>query len=234
MTNETDTFVQEVDEKLREERMLDIVKNYGPWILGAFVAILAAIGGWQGWQAYQTQAARDRGEQYAAAQALAEDGDLAGAKAAFEALENDGPRAYRAMASMERAAILTVEGDLDGALAGFDAAAQTATDPVMRDSARLRAAFIAAETQDFAAVRTRLEPLINSNSRLAYLARELLAVEAWEAGELDLARETLENLSLAFDAPESVRQRAQVALQVIGPAPAPSAPPQGPSEGESK
>ena len=59
-----------------------------------------------------------------------------------------------------------------------------------------------------------------ATGRISYLARELLGVEAWEAGENDLARDTLENLTLAFDAPEAVRQRAQLALSVIGPAPA--------------
>ena len=30
MTNETDSFVHEVDESLREERMLTLAKRYGP------------------------------------------------------------------------------------------------------------------------------------------------------------------------------------------------------------
>jgi hypothetical protein len=107
----------------------------------------------------------------------------------------------------------------------------------MRDTARLRAAYIVAETQDFAALQPRLQPLIESDSRLSYLARELLGIEAWEAGNLDLARETLQNLTLAFDAPEAVQQRAQVALAVIGPAPETSADganAPAPSEGETK
>jgi hypothetical protein len=169
---------------------------------------------------------------------LARDGNLDGAKAEFERLSNEGPRAYRVMAQMERAALLEAEGDLEGALAGFDAAAEAANDPVMRESAQLRAGYIAAETQDFPALQQRLAPLIESDSRLSYLARELLAIEAWEAGETQLARETLETLTLAFEAPEPVRQRAQIALSVIGPAPESdaegAAPASTPSEGESK
>ena len=58
-------------------------------------------------------------------------------------------------------------------------------------------------------MRARLQPLIESDSRVSFLAKELLAIEAWEAGDLDLARTTIENLSLALNAPEAVRQRAQ-------------------------
>jgi hypothetical protein len=143
------------------------------------------------------------------------------------------------MARMERAAILTTQGDLEAALAEFDAAAETASDPRMRETAQIRAAYIAADVQDFATLRTRLEPLIAADGRVSYLARELLAIEAWEAGELQLARDTLQELSLAFAAPDSLRQRAQVALGVIGAAPT-ETPPDGamqapaPSEGENQ
>ncbi len=238
MTNETDTFVQEVDENLRQERMLAIAKRFGPYLIAAFVVFIGGIGAWQGWRAYSTNQARTHAVEYAAAQEFARVGNLDSAKTEFERLSTEGPSVYRAMARMEHAAVLEAQGDLDAALTEFDQAASSVTDPVMRETAQLRAAYIAAETQDFPALQARLQPLIDSNSRLSYLARELLAIEAWEAGKNDIARDTLENLTLAFDAPEAVQQRAQVALSVIGPAPETSAESAAlapaPSEGESK
>lgn len=237
MTNETDSFVNEVDESIRQDRALAIAKRYGPYLIGLFFVFLLAIGGWQWWQGQSAKAERAQSEALVAALEMAQTGNVDGAKAELERLSGEGPRAYRAMARMHRAAILQEQGDLQAALAEFDLAAQAANDPIMRDTARLRAAYIAADTEDFAAVQTRLQPLISSDSRLSFLARELLAVEAWQAGEVDLARSTLENLTLAFDAPETVRQRAQLTLSVIGPAPA--APADGaqtapaPSEGEN-
>lgn len=238
MTNETDSFVQEVDEKLREDRILSGLRRYGPWIAGAVVAFLVALFGWQLWSEHQVRRSQDHADEYVAAQELARAGNLEAAKTEFQRLSGEGPRAYRVMARMEHAAILETQGDLEAALAQFDAAAGEARDPLMRETAQLRAAYIAADTQDFAALQTRLRPLTESESRISYLAKELLAIEAWEAGDLDLARDTLEPLSLAFDAPDDVRQRAQVALSVIGPAPATSADgateAPAPSEGETK
>lgn len=238
MTNETDSFVQEVDESLRQDRVLQFLKKHGLWFAGALAVVVIGVGGWQAWSASQLSASRAHAEDYAAAQELARAGNMDEAKIAFERLTGEGPHTYRVMAQMEHAAVLEVQGDLEGALAGFDQAAEQANDPIMRQTAQLRAAYIAAETQDLAALQTRLQPLIDSEGRLSYLARELLAIEAWEAGDLDLARETLENLTLAFDAPEAVRQRAQVALSVVGPAPTPTsadgANAPAPSEGETK
>jgi hypothetical protein len=238
VTNETDSFVNEVDESLRQDRMLALAKRYGPWLIGAFVIILVVVAAWLWWKDYRMDQARQHGDAYAAAQQLIEQGNLDQAKTEFERLTGEGPHVYRVMARLEHAAILETQGDLQGALAEFDRAAEEADDPIMRDTARLRAAYIVADTQDFAAVQTRLQPLIESDTRLSYLARELLGIEAWEAGNIDLARTTLQNLTLAFDAPEEVQQRAQVALAVIGPAPANSsadgAQAPAPSEGETK
>lgn len=237
MTNETDSFVNEVDESLRQDRALAIAKRYGPYLIGLFFVFLLAIGGWQWWQGQQAKTERQQSEALVAALELAETGNIDGAKTELERLSGEGPRAYRAMARMHLATILQEQGDLQAALAAFDEAARTSNDPTMRDTARLRAAYLAADLEDFAAVRARLQPLVDSDSRLSFLARELLGVEAWQAGETDLARTTLENLTLAFDAPETVRQRAQITLSVIGPAPA--APADGaqtapaPSEGEN-
>lgn len=239
MTNETDSFVSEVDESLRQDRLLTLGKRYGPILAVVFVVVVLGVAAWQGWRAYSLNAAREHSDDYIAAQELAREGNLDSAKAEFERLAETGPHHFQIMARMEHAAVLQAQGDLEGALTEFDAAAEAARDPVMRETAQLRAAYIAADTQDFAALQTRLQPLIESDGRISYLARELLAIEAWEAGNLDVARDTLENLTLAFDAPEAVRQRAQVALSVVGPAPqsnsadgAPAAP--APSEGETK
>lgn len=237
MTHDTDSFVQEVDESLRQDRMLALAKRYGPWVIGAVVVVLVGVAVWLWWKDYTLDQSRAHAEEYAAAQQLAQEGNLDQAKTEFQRLTGEGPRVYRVMARLEHAAILETQGDLEAALAEFDRAAQDARDPIMRDTARLRAAYIVAETQDFAALRERLRPLVESDSRLSYLARELLGIEAWEAGDLDLARDTLQNLTLAFDAPEQVQQRAQVALSVIGPAPATSADganAPAPSEGETK
>ncbi len=234
MTNETDSFVNEVDESLRQDRALSILKQYGPYLIGLFVIILALIAGSQWWRDQQVERARAQSDAYMAAIELAQAGDLASAKTEFERMSGEGPRVYRVMSKMQTAAILQNEGDLEGAIAAFDEAAELANDPLMRDTARLRAAYIAAETADFAALQARLQPLIDSDTRLSYLARELLGVEAWEAGELDLARSTLENLTLAFEAPEGVQQRAQLALSVIGPAAAPADGAEtAPSQGEN-
>jgi hypothetical protein len=216
----TEGFVQEVHQRLREEQLMTNARKYAPMLIGAVIVLLLAVGGWQLWQGYQLGEARKGAVEFSAAQQLAANGDMDRAKAAFLALTTHGPQTYRTMARLEYGAILALQGDLDPALHAFDQAAAETGDPTIKQTAQLRAAYIAAETQDFDTVQRRLQPIIDSHSRLSYLAQELLAVQAWKAGKYDLARSTLETVSLAFSAPQSVRDRAQEFLSVIGPAPA--------------
>jgi len=213
----TDVF-EEIEEEVRRDRYAEWARKYGPWALGAVAALALGFAGYRLYEGYQRGQSQDRSAEFAAALKLIEEGKQDEAAAAFETLSKDGPPAFRLLSTMQRAGILAERGDLAAALEAFDAAAAAARDPIVRDTARLRAAYLVAETQDFAAVRARLEPIIAEGGAVSFLARELLGAEAWEAGERDLARDTFQALSDAFNAPESVRQRAQIALAVIGPA----------------
>lgn len=234
MTNQDESFFQEVEERLRQDKVLTELKKRGPLLIGVFLAVLIGIGGWQGYGMWRDSQAKQQSNAFLEARAHLETGDMEAASAAFEPLTTSGSASYRAMAMMERAAILEVQGDLDGAIAEFDRAAETASDDLMADTASLRAAYIVADTQDFQALRTRLEPLAAGTGQISYLAKELLGVEAWEAGEYALARETLDGLTLAFDAPDAVRQRAEVVLSMLGPAPASEAAPTNAEAGETE
>lgn len=216
MTNDSESFIQEVHEGLRQDRVMAVIKRWWPWAAGALAVVLVGILAWQLQHSMALSAARAQSSAFAQAQDQARQGELSQAEETFAQVAEKGPRAYRVMALMESAAALQAHGDLDGAIAKFDEAAEQANDPILRDSARLRAAYLVAETQDFEAVRGRVNPIIEDDGPMADLANELLGIEAWKAGDFALARETFEAMILALDTSDSVRARAQLAMSVIG------------------
>ena len=48
--SETDSFIQEVTEEVRQDRMLAYWKKWGPFILGGVVLVVGAAAAWSWWQ----------------------------------------------------------------------------------------------------------------------------------------------------------------------------------------
>ena len=224
---------EEVEEKLREDKLQVWWNRYGMIAVGAAVGVVLFVGAFSAWTAWRASVNAAAGERFAAIQEQAQS-DPAAAQAALVEFQKSAHDGYKALAEMERAGALQAQGDLKGATAAFDNAAKLANEPVVKQSAQLRAAYLAAETENFTALEARLQPMIDSRGAFSYLARELLGVEAYEAGQVDRARTEFTYLETAFDAPSGVRQRAASFLTVLGPAPEPATPAAAPALASAK
>lgn len=219
---------EEVEEARRQETLAALWKQYGAFAIAAVVILLLGVGGYGLYRQWHENASKDASEDFVELQALAKT-DPAAAAPKLEAFAKTAHGGYKALAEMERAGALQAGGDLPGAILAFEHAASLASDPTIKQSAQLRAAYIAAETENLAALDARVKPLIDGGGAFGFLARELIGVEAYEAGDYTRARTEFAYLDAAFDAPQGVRQRAQRFLAVLGPAaesetPAASAP----------
>lgn len=236
----TDLF-EEVEENLRRDQLQEIWKKYGVLFIAGAAALVLGVGGvglYRGWHADRS---KDASQEFVDLQTLAAN-DPKAAEPKLAAFAKSAHGGYKALAEMERASVLQAEGDLPGAILAFDSAAKLASDKSVKQSAQLRAAYIAAESEPFAAIEARVKPLIEGGGAFGYLGRELLAVEAFEAGKPDRARTEFDYLATAFDAPQGVRERAQRYLAFLGPeeetapaaTPAPAAPAAEQKTGEKK
>lgn len=241
---DTETFVTEVEEEVRRERWSRFWKRWGIWIGAAIASVILGVAGFEAYKSISAAQAAAAGEQFASAQAKVAAGDKAGAQAILTELSKSGPPAYRAAALMERAGSLEQAGDLAGAMKAFDEAARQSDAPALKASAALRAAFLAAESETFEQIQARLKPLIDASGPFSFLARELLAVEAIEAGQNAIAEKELSYIRDALDAPPSLQQRAGQFLLAIAPTepvrptpaaqtPTPQAPAAAPAKAET-
>jgi hypothetical protein len=215
----TDAF-EEVEEGLRRDQYTNFFKRYAAWLIGAVVAVLVGIGGYQVFQGWQKRQSGGYADEMAAAQALLVGGKAAEAQKQFEAIAARAPAGYKTMALLQAGAARATQNDLKGALANFDNAAAAAPTKAYKDMARLKAAYVAADVEDFAKLEARVKPLIDEAGPFSFQARELIAVQALANGDEARARKEFEFLSVALDAPETIRQRAELSLTALGPKPA--------------
>ena len=205
----------EVEEELRKERYQQLLRTYGPWLLGAAVAIVVGVAGYQYWQSRQSSEAAEASDRYMAAVELTQTGDLDAARAAFSEIAADGPRGYATLALMREAELALQRGEPEAAASLYDQAAARAPDPVVADAARYHAVRAQFDTISYDDAALRLDEVGREGSQLNLMARELIAAKALEDGRWEEARSRYDTLAFALDLPQGMRQRVSHALALI-------------------
>ena len=213
----SEEFIREVDEELRRDRIAMLWRRYGSAVLA--VAVLIVVGtatkvGWDQWR--HRQGAAEAMRFVAAERALAA-GQGADAAQQFATLAADGDTGFAALSRLKEAEAKLGQKDEAGALAALDQlAAASGDDAVLRDLATLLAAERRLDTAEPAELTKTLEPLATGDSPWRHQARELLALAAIRANDLDKARSLLGDLSREVGVAPSQQRRAAELLQAIG------------------
>ncbi|MFY7761328.1 tetratricopeptide repeat protein [Aquidulcibacter sp.] len=206
---------REAEEELRKETAENLAKRAAPFVIGAIVLGLAGSAGWQFWQSEQAKAVDKAGVAYDAAMSKLQAGDLNGGAASLAELAKTAPAGFAAQALLQRAAVLQEQSKSAEARVAYEDAAKKIKDVDLADLARLRAAYIAADSETKDQMNARLKPIIDRKGAFAPLARELAAAIAWSSGDAAAARSSYALLQMDPLAPQGVRARAGQAMAVI-------------------
>jgi hypothetical protein len=206
---------QEVDEEVRREQLNKLWQRYGNYIVALCVLIVAGVGAWRGYEWWQTKKAGEAATAYEEALKLADGGKHQEAEAAFAKLATDGTAGYKVLARLRSAADLA-STDSKGAVAAYDGiAADSNAGQLIRDLAGVRAGYLLVDTAPFSEIASRLEPLTANDRAFRHSAREILALSAWKAGDMDAARKWTDLIMADPQSPPQTRSRAQVLSELI-------------------
>ncbi len=171
-----ETIFSEVDEELRSERMRNLWRRFGPFIIGAAVLVVVLVGVNEGWRWYQNSVSARSSDQFYSAISLIENGDTAAALTALNEAEAKGSGGYPVLARFAKAALLAKDGKLDEAVAAYDTLSTDLSQPRLRDVALLLAASNLVDKGDVKGVEARVGGLIAPDNALRNVARELLGL----------------------------------------------------------
>lgn len=205
----------EVEEELRKERYMQMLRSWGPWVLGAAIAVILGVAGYQGWNAWQASQAAQASERFAAARALHEAGDVDAARDAYGLLVAEGPRGYATLSLLHQAALAAEAGDNEEAARLYEEAGQRSPVALVRDLARYQAAVTGFDTLSSDDLALRLDSLVSDGGGFALLSRELIGAAALRDQRWNEARRHFEFVQLSIDASEAMRARARDALALI-------------------
>ncbi len=211
-----ESIFREVDEAIRQDQMKAVWDRFGWLIIGGAVLIVGSVAGYKGWVYWREQQAGEAGAKFLDALALEADGKATEAQSALKTLAGDGPTGYRILANLQLAAATAKAGDKTKALAAYDAViADSSVDPHLRGFARIQAATLKVDDAGFDEIKTRLEPVLAANSPWRHSARELVGLSAYREGKTKDAQEYFTQIISEPDAPQGLKQRAEMMLALI-------------------
>ena len=208
-------FIEEVEEQLRADRYRALARRTLPWFLAALLAIIVGFLGAWGYQTWQQKTVDKASATYDKALTALSQGDDTGAYTGFDDVAKTGPAGYKALALMQQGNIRLGADKVDEAVVLYDAAAKAAPNDVIGDLARLKAALALLDTAPYAQMQTRLSVLIGPKKPYDLRAREALAMAKLQAGKTAEARSDFSAISLMLGVTDSIRARAQAAINVI-------------------
>ena len=210
--SDTDSFIDEVTEEVRRDRLFKAMRKYG-WI--AVVAVFGIVGGaaWNEWNKAQERATAEKfGD--AMLSALSASNETARAAALSEiAAPNPSSQAMIDLLAASE------EAEVTPAIAAqrlLELADRSGIDPVYRQIATLKAVTIPGAGLDVEERRTRLESMALGSGVTRLLAEEQLALIDVELGNKEDAISKLQQLVADAESTSDLRRRATRVIVALG------------------
>ena len=214
--SETDSFIDEVTEEVRRDRLFALMKRYG-WIAVLLVLLLVGGAAFNEWRKAQAKAAAEATGD-AMISALSDDDPLARAKA-LSALDPESAGA-QALVRMLAASEDVEAGDYDTAAALLRDVADNPDLPLIyRQVAAYKRLSVLGDTLSVDERRQGYEALVGPGSQLRLMAQEQLALIDISMGDIDAATVRLREIAADAGATAGLRQRATQLMVAVGATP---------------
>ena len=213
-----ESLFREVDEEVRREQMEKLWKRYGTLVMAVAFGIIAGVAGYKGWQYYSLKQAENAGASYLGAMEQAGKSTPAESAKVFEEIANGSHDGFALLARFQVAGKLAADGKTEDAVAAFDALAnESSADQPLRDMARVRAAYLLADSLSSSELQSRLAGLDVDGSPWRASAREIIALALYRESKYAEADKLVSQILIDTDTPDGVRQRAQLMASMLRP-----------------
>ncbi len=211
-----DSFMREVEEELRSDKVSEFWKKYKLLVIGGAIAIVVGTAGTGFYKSYKQGVAGESGDQFLSAVELSNDGKHDEAIAQLEVLGKEGVGEYPALAQIRLASELVKKGEAEKAVEAFDAIANdTNFNETLRNVARLRAGLILVDNGTYDQVSDRLQTMSETGKSFRHSARDGLGLSAWKHEKYEDALIWFQAILDDEGSPNGIRQRAGLMLQLL-------------------
>ncbi len=212
----SEEFIREVDEDIRHKQLTSTWKKYGPYLIAFLVGTILFVAANVTWKNYKESQYTDVANRYSMVEKDVAGNDMDAALKALEGLSDTSVEGYQILVAFKRADIEIEKGNDEQAVVALGKLSKASgVDKVYRDLASLKAAMILLDTASYDDMKHRLAPLMVEGNVWKYMAKELLAVAALNAGNGEEAKGLFLELEQDLEAPREVKERAKEFKSVI-------------------
>jgi hypothetical protein len=209
-----DSFIREVDENLKRDQARDFATKNLPWLIGALLLFLAAVGGYLFWKQRQEKQAAEHSEQLA--QTLRDVGTPKEKTVPprLDSLAQESRDATRATTLFAKAAIALQNNDRATALSEYQKiAADKGLPEAYRELATIRRTALEFDSIKPEEVIARLQPYSQAGNPWFGSAGEMTAAALLKQGKKTEAGRMFAAIAADKEVPATIRSRA---VQIAG------------------
>jgi len=204
---------QEVDDDIRQARLLRLWAQYGRYLIIILVGTVLATAGKVGWDEFQTRRMVAESARFSGALQLAENGQHEQAAFSFNLLSNESVTGYGQLAALRQAAALTESGEPDKAIAVYERLASSGdADPIIAELASVLGAMRLLDRGLSQEAIRNLEQISDGRGPWKHLAKEVKALSIMQTGDMEKGRNLLESLVNDPAVPAGIRSRSRKIL----------------------
>ena len=210
----TETFVREVDENLRRDRVRDFFTDNKAALIGALVLFLAASAGIIWYQQHRRDVAEAHVEQLAQIYKDIGTGNTSKVAGQLDDLSGSSSKGVRATALFTRAAFAIQQNDTKTAVATYKKIADDGSLPdAYRNAALIRQTALEFDQLQPPQVIARMQPLAKPGNAWFGSAGEMTALALIKQGKKKEAGQLFATIAKDKDVPQSLRDRS---IQIAG------------------
>jgi len=221
MAEKFDEFLEEVKNDIRQEKLLNLWRRYGKWVIGSMTVILVAVAGYNFWGQYDQNKRLQMAEKLITAQELTSQGEVAKALTILNSLSEHHHKVYQSLALFQKAGLLLQEGveykPVEAITIYQQLAANTSLDPLWRGLAVLLSVMVGMDQPNIKPeeLLKQLDPLTQDQSPWRYFAKEMKGVLLYRQGENGQAAELFARLVQDNETPAGISMRARLMAQIV-------------------
>ena len=216
-TDVNETFLREVDEEYRRDKVRDFFVENRVFLISAVILFIAAAGGWIWWQSYQREQAGKQVEELAAVFQEIGNGNARQAEPKLKAIEQNADDAVRTTAIFTGAAIDLENNNAKAATAKFRSIAEDSDQPEpYRQIALIRQTALEFDQLKPEEVIARMKPLATPGDPFFGSAGEMTALALIKQGKKAEAGKLFAAIGRDERVPEVIRSRSVQMASSLG------------------